>query len=323
MKNLNKQETIKIIVVLGPTASGKSDLAVRLAKEFDGEIISADSRQVYKGLNIGTGKITKREMAGVPHYLLDVAFPRRVFTAHEYAERARAAVSLIAERGKLPIICGGTAFYIDALLGDMPLAHVPPNQKLRKELEQKTTEALFAKLKKLDRKRTEKIDAENRRRLIRAIEIAETLGKVKSGNVLYTDDRPVYMTSAGQKERSYDALKIGLRLPNEELRKRIKKRLAARMKKGMVAEVLRLHEKGLSWERMESLGLEYRFLARYLQKKITHDEMLARLETEIWHYAKRQMTWWKRDKTIRWYAPDEYSANVQMITDFLGKKLRD
>lgn len=291
----------KILIVLGPTASGKSALAVRLAKEFDGEIISADSRQVYKGLDIGTGKITKREMAEVPHHLLDVASPRRVFTAHEYVEKARAAVSLIATHGKLPIICGGTAFYIDTLLGDMRPAPVPPNLELRKNLKNETTGALFKKLQVSDPARAEKIDAKNRHRLIRAIEIAAALGK----------------TPQQQKIVLYDALKIGIRLPPEQLRGQIKTRLAVRMKKGMAAEARRLHENGLSWARMDALGLEYRFLARFLRRKIMREEMLTQLETAIWRYAKRQMTWWKHDKKINWLSLNDFEDIRQTIAFFI------
>lgn len=324
--NASSVSAHKLVVILGPTASGKSDLAVRLAKEFDGEIISADSRQVYRGLNIGTGKITKREMAGIPHHILDVASPRRVFTAHEYAELARAAVSLIAARGKLPIVCGGTGFYIDALLGDMPLAPVPPDLELRKNLEKETLDTLFKKLQRLDPARTEKIDAKNRHRLIRALEIARAQN--------YAEQTPVpeqiSVRGAVRKNAEndvkkrevfsiplYRVLKIGILMPKEELRERIKKRLMARMKKGMVAEAERLHENGLSWARMESLGLEYRFLARYLQKQTSKQDMLARLETEIWRYAKRQMTWWKRDVVIRWYMPSGYENIKKLCGEFL------
>ncbi|MBI3020311.1 MAG: tRNA (adenosine(37)-N6)-dimethylallyltransferase MiaA [Parcubacteria group bacterium] len=311
----------KIIVIVGPTASGKSDLAVRLAKECNGEVVSADSRQVYKGLDIGTGKITKREMAGIPHHLLDCVSPKRQFTVTEYAEKARAAISEIAARGKLPIVCGGTAFYIDALLGAVIPAPVPPNLKLREKLEKETTENLFKKIQKLDPARAEKIDAKNRRRLIRAIEIAVSRTHAEQTPLPERSSvRGTAQTAAGKPKRVlFDTLKIGMMTQKEELRERIQKRLAARMKKGMVAEARKLHDEGLSWRRMDALGLEYRFLTRYLQKKISKTEMLAQLETAIWRYAKRQMTWWKRDKEIKWMKPNEYMKIKTAVADFLAQ----
>ena len=165
----------------------------------------------------------------------------------------------------------------------------------------KTHPNLVKKLQKLDHARAEKIDAKNRRRLIRAIEIAHALGKIP----------------APQKTIFYNALKIGITLPPEQLKERIKKRLAARMKKGMGAEVRKLHDGGIPWKRMEALGLEYRFLARYLQKKITKTEILTQLETAIWRYAKRQMTWWKRDEEIRWYVPNESDSIQDAVRGFL------
>ena len=168
----------KLLIILGPTASGKSDLAVQLAKKYNGEIISADSRQVYKGLNIGTGKITKKEMSGIKHHLLDVTDPKKVFTVSQFKTLVEIAIADISSRGKLPIICGGTGFYIQAVVDNIILPEVPPNKKLREKLNKKTTTELFEILKKLDNERAKNIDAKNPRRLIRAIEIAEKLGKV-------------------------------------------------------------------------------------------------------------------------------------------------
>ncbi|MEK7634419.1 MAG: tRNA (adenosine(37)-N6)-dimethylallyltransferase MiaA, partial [Patescibacteria group bacterium] len=161
----------KIIVILGPTSSGKSKLAIKIAKKYDGEIISADSRQVYKKLNIGSGKITKKEMEGIPHYLLDVTSPKRTFTVNQYQKLAKKALKKIIKKGKLPIICGGTGLYIDTLIYDYQLPQVPPQPKLRKQLEKKSTEELFGQLQKLDSRRAQNIDKHNRRRLIRALEI--------------------------------------------------------------------------------------------------------------------------------------------------------
>jgi len=172
------QKRQKVLVIVGPTASGKSALAVELAHKFGGEIISADSRQVYKGLNLGSGKITRREMRGVPHHLLNEMSSHRLFTAHDFVARATKAISDISRRGKLPIIAGGTGFYIDALVGRIVLPNVKENPKLRAQLEKKTEEQLFLMLQKRDPRRAKTIDRHNKRRLVRALEIAAALGRV-------------------------------------------------------------------------------------------------------------------------------------------------
>ncbi len=279
----------KLIVILGPTASGKSDLAVKLAKKNNGEVISADSRQVYKGLNIGTGKITKKEMRGVKHHLLDVADPKKQFSVSDFIDLTNKAVVQIVKLGKVPIVCGGTGFYIDSLLGDKQVPEVPPNAKLRKQLEKKSTEKLFKILQKLDPRRAKNIDAKNPRRLVRAIEICKAMGKV-----------PLLQTFSSKLKVNYEVLKIGIKIADEELKKRINKRLEKRLKQGMIAETRKLHKQGLSYKRMRELGLEYRRLADYLENKITRPELTSLLQAEIWHYAKRQITWFKKDKSIKW-----------------------
>ncbi len=276
----------KAYVIVGPTASGKSAFAIQLAKKVNGEIISADSRQVYRGMDIGTGKVTKKEMVGIPHHLLSVADPKRQYSVERYQRDARKALSDILARGKTPIICGGTGFYIDALVDGTILPSVPPNSTLRKKLEAMSTEKLFALLKKRDPSRAQTIDAKNPRRLIRALEIAEALGKVPT-----------------QKSAPLPTIHfewIGIDLPDEELKKKIHQRLLSRMRSGMLAEVKKLRRRDLSWRRMEDLGLEYRWLARYLRHTISREEMLTKLEMDIWHYAKRQRTWFKRNKKIKW-----------------------
>ena len=300
-----------IIVVVGPTSSGKSALAVRLAKKFNGEIISADSRQVYKGLDIGSGKITKREMRDIPHHLLDVASPRRKFTVAQYQKFARLAMQDIISRGKVPIICGGTGFYIDALLGRVTIPSVSPNTKLRVKLEKLSTEKLGEKLKILDPKRFTDIDQNNRPRLIRAIEIAVVLGQVPP---LTSGIKGRPLTPKGD---PWNSFQIGIRLDQEKLRKNIHERLLKRFRLGLIAEVKKLHQNGLSWKRLEALGLEYRYIARYLQNKLTEEEMLKQLKTASWHYAKRQMTWWKHDKTIHWIK--NYREGERLTRDFLKK----
>jgi tRNA dimethylallyltransferase len=281
----------KLIVVLGPTATGKSDLAVRLAKDFNGEVISADSRQVYKGLDIGTGKITKKEMCGIPHHLLNVVDPKKVFSVTSYQKHASRATKDILKHGKIPIVCGGTGLYIAALVDGIVFPDVPPNTALRKELASRSAEELFSMLTKLDPERAKTIDQHNPRRLVRAIEIATAQGK----------NTPL------QIHAPYAAIKIGLDLPDEELKKKILKRIRGRLKKGMAAEAKRLHKQGLSWKRMETFGLEYRLLAQHLQGKISKEVFVEELAKEIWQYVRRQRTWFHRDTSIAWFTPTQYA----------------
>ena len=293
---------------MGPTASGKSDIAVALAKKINGEIISADSRQVYKGLDIGTGKITKKEMRGVKHHLLDVVSPRKQFSVSDFVILAEKAIKEMsgshfakASRDKkIPIVCGGTGFYIDALLGDKQIQEVPPDPKLRVKLENKTTEELFEILKKLDPERAQNIDSKNPRRLIRAIEICKAIGKVP----------PLRQGYAGQAK--YEVIKIGIKITEAELKKRINKRIEKWFKQGLLKEVQNLHKKGLSWKRMTEIGLEYKLVANFLRchlrKKVSRTfldikQLKKEMSEKTWQYAKRQMTWFKRDKNIVWITP--------------------
>lgn len=290
----------KLLAIVGPTASGKSGIAVWLAKKIGGEVISCDSRQVYKGLNIGTGKITRKEMGGVPHHLIDITSPKRQFSVAEFQKRARATIQKIFKKRNIPILCGGTGFYISAVADGIILPEVPPNKSLRERLETFDDRQLFLQLKKLDPRRAKTIDRNNRRRLIRAIEIAEALGKVPM---------------LSKKTSAYDVLYIGL-LP-KNLRARIRRRLLRRIKLGMISEAKLLHKNGLSYARMNELGLEYRYLADYLAGRLTKKELVGKLETEIWRYAKRQMTWFKRDQGILWFKPEEKYKIEKLTRKFL------
>ena len=258
---------------MGQTATGKSNLAVKIAKKINGEIISADSRQVYKGLDIGTGKITKKEMRGIPHHLLDIANPKNKFTAAEYKLLAENKIEEIIARGKTPIICGGTGFYIDAITKGVVFPEVSPNQKLRKVLGKKDTSALFKILEKLDKKRAKNIDPQNKVRLIRAIEVARALGKVPE----IREIKP-----------KYRFIKIGLHLSKDELKKKIEKRVKKMFQNGLLDEIKRLKRSGVSEKRLKELGFEY-FNPTY--EKVVRQTL---------QYAKRQMTWFKRDKQIKW-----------------------
>jgi len=325
----------KIIVICGPTASGKSDLAVWLAKKMKtlshasgaagrasrtevlGEIISADSRQVYKGLDIGSGKVPRDKISlkspklqttsylykGVSHHLLDIANPKRKFTVYQYKEMADKAILDIMSRGKVPIICGGTGFYIDTVVKNLILPDVPADTIFRKKIEGYSKEKLFQMLQKLDPVRATNIDINNKVRMIRAIEVVRSLGKV-----------PVVLSVP-----IYESLSFGINLGDEILKRRIRDRLLKRIKSGMVREVENLHKRGLSWRRMEELGLEYRYVTRYLQKKISRKEMTDTLCTESWHYAKRQMTWFRRDKGIVWVNVSDKKKILHIAMKFLKK----
>jgi len=290
---------MKLIVILGPTASGKSELAIKLAKKFNGEIISADSRQVYKGMDIGTGKVSKKEMQGIPHYLLDVASPKRRFTVSQYRKLAIGAINKIFKKGKVPILCGGTGFYIQAVVDGIIIPEVKPDWRLRSNLNKFPVEELYKILKKLDPQRAKTIEKENPRRLIRAIEIV--LKTKKPVPPLKFNPLP------------YPVLMLGIKRPKKELKQRIKKRFFEWLKKGLILEVIKLRKMGVSFKRIEEFGMHYREIAKYLQNKIDEKEMIENSIKEIQNYAKRQMTWFthqnfaeqnlggfKRDKRIHW-----------------------
>ena len=284
-------------MILGQTASGKTSLSIKLAKKFNGEIVSADSRQAYKGLNIGSGKITKKEMQGIPHHLLDIASPKRKFTVAQFQKLAIKKIKEIQKRGKMPFLVGGTGFYIQSVVDGLVIPEVKPNWKLRKQLEKKPVAELFLMLKKLDPKRAKTIDQNNPRRLVRAIEIVSESGKPV---LRFAKVGPRNVIARSDLAKNFVTLQIGIKKSPDELKKAIHKRLLKRLKQGMVTEVKRLHKNGLSWKRLEELGLEYRFVAQYIQNKITYHEMQERIQKESEHFARRQMTWFKRNKRIYW-----------------------
>lgn len=288
----------KIIVILGPTATGKSTLAVQIAKKFNGEIISADSRQVFKGMNLGSGKITHSEMKGIPHHLLDVALPKTIFSVVKYKVLAEKAIKKIQDKNKIPIIVGGTGFYIDSIVKNITLPEVKLDKKLRAKLEKYSAEKLFKMLKKLSPSRAKSIDKYNKVRLIRAIEIAKTLGDVPE-------------IIEGPKK--YNFIFIGLDTKDTILKERIEKRLLKRIKLGMIREVSKLHKDGVNWKRLESFGLEYRETAKYLHGKINKNQLLENLKNDIWHFVKRQRTWFKRNKKIKWFEPTDFKAIKKLL----------
>lgn len=305
----------KAIVILGPTSSGKSELAVKLAKTFGGEIISADSRQIYKGLDISSSKVPgtwerrgrKRFFVykGVLHHMISLVSPRKQYSAGKFKKKAKRAIEDILSRGKVPIIAGGTGFYIDALIHDLDFPQVKPQKQLRKELESLSTGQLVLRLKALDPRRANEIDTKNRRRLIRAVEI-----------VILTKSQ-VPPLEHKHKNDPYNALKIGIKLPDEEIKKRIDKVVEDRIASGVVDEIKQTHKRGVSWNRINSLGLEYRYIADYIKGSITLNEMKESMKKEYWRYAKRQMTWFRRDDSIVWVDSPEKAFPI--VRDFLSR----
>ncbi len=296
--SLNK----KLIVIVGPTASGKTELAIKLAKKFNGEIINADSRQVYKGMDIGTAKPTKDEMKGIPHYLLDVVSPKRKFTVAQYRKLALKTIEKIQKKGKIPFLVGGTWFYIRAVVDGLVIPEVPPDWKLRKKLEKKSPKELYQILKKMDPERAKTIEKENKRRLIRAIEICKRIGKVPP---LKFNPLP------------YPVLMIGIKRTKRELKERIKKRFFEWLKRGLILEVIKLRKQGVSFKRIEEFGMHYREIAKYLQGKISEKEMIENSIKEIQNYAKKQMNWFKKDKRIHWIHEKELKKLIKLIKKYL------
>lgn len=313
----------QLIVIVGPTASGKSELAVKIAQKFNGEIISADSRQIYRGLNIGSAKVpgkwkvtlgsptsianyrsrTSRIFIyrGVPHHCIDFVSPKKIFTVAEFKKCAAGAIQNITNRGKIPIIVGGTGFWVDTLVYDLALPEVPPNQKLRRSLEKKSALELLIILKKLDPKRAQTIDQKNPRRLIRAIEIARALGEVP----------PV------KKQSPYRTLWIGLLNPSYETwSHRIKKRVRKMVRHGLIAETKNLLIQKVPQFRIQEFGFEYQATLDYLDKKMTKQELYNRIVRDTLRYAQCQMRWFKRNRTIHWIDPEKATL---LTTRFIQK----
>ncbi|MDO8555022.1 MAG: tRNA (adenosine(37)-N6)-dimethylallyltransferase MiaA [bacterium] len=296
---MNTRKT-KIIAIVGSTASGKSDLAVYLAKKIEGEIISADSRQVYKTLNIGTAKISKRQMKGIKHHLLDIANPKNIFTGADFKKHGEKALEKIIQNGNVPIVCGGTGFYLHLLLNKVEIPEIEPNWVLRKKLEKKTTEELFQILKKNNPKRAENIDSKNPRRLIRAIEIASITPKT-----------PDITESSNLWKPDFNILWLGIKPNKTILKNRIEKRIKQMFQDGLSEEVRKMRKNRLTWKRIEELGFEYKYPALYLRKKISKKEMVQKMILENNQYAKRQMTWFnKYAPKTRWLKTKKEALNL-------------
>jgi len=285
-------DTYNLLTILGPTASGKTRLAVALAGDLDGEIISADSRQVFRGMDIGSGK-DLHEYGAIPYHLIDVLDSGDEFSVFAFLRLFRQAFDGIAERGHLPILCGGTGLYLDGVLRGYRMAEVPENRELREQLEGCNAEGLEAALRTLKPELHNTSDLTDRQRTIRAIEIAQ----FEQEHAGQTDELP-----------SINSLNIGIRWEREALRARITERLRQRLEAGMIDEVQRLHDGGVPWERLDYYGLEYRYLGAFLQGKLNRNDMFQKLNSAIHDFAKRQENWFRKMERngigIHWVAGD-------------------
>ncbi|MCX5835472.1 MAG: tRNA (adenosine(37)-N6)-dimethylallyltransferase MiaA [Deltaproteobacteria bacterium] len=304
-----------LIVILGPTASGKTTLAARLAGDIGAEIISADSRQVYRGMDIGTGKDLAEyvvEGVSIPYHLINIVNPDEEFNVFEYQKRFFNCFKEISSRGMMPMLVGGTGLYIESVLKGYRMPFVPENSKLRKEVEMADMETLAKRLLERNHEVHNTTDLKDRRRLIRAIEIAEHIC--------------VHGLDEGVSMPPVIPLVIGIRWERLVLRRRITERLRERLKNGMVEEVKRLHESGIGWGKLDYFGLEYRYVGLYLQGKINDTDMFQTLATRIHQFAKRQETWFRRMERrgieIQWFNGADYEAVQTFIKRHIERPLK-
>ena len=292
----------KLIVIEGTNASGKSGLGVRLAEKYGGEIVSADSRQVFRGLDLGSGKITPEEMRGVPHHLIDVAEPNDFFSMHDFQRLAYQAIDSICARGKTPFLVGGTGLYVESVTEGYVMNDLKPDLEYRAYLETFETPELYQMLIQL--RPGIEIDPKNRNRVMRRLE------KIHDGDEESVPNQP-----------RYDCLKLGISWKPEVLRARIDERLERRLSEGMIEEVQRLMDEGATVEFLKKLGLEYRYITQYLIGEIPDwQQMIDALATAIKQFAKRQRIWFRRDPAIHWLDMEAqpFEQACEMIDRFLN-----
>ncbi len=303
----HKTTLLPVLIIAGPTATGKTSLSIEIAKKYKGEIISADSRQVYRELTVGSAKILPHEMQGVPHHLLDVTSLNTNFSVADFVAHARESIQEIHSRGKLPIIVGGTGFYIDSLIYKSSFPEVPENPELRKELAEYSTEELFSQLQKADPERASTIDQYNKVRLIRALEIIDSLGKVPATNKTFISP--------------YRYLYIALKRESDEHTNLILERIHERWD-AMIDEVSKLVESGISHDRLQALGLEYRYLSLYILGKLQKQETVAELLQATKKFVKRQYTWWKANTNVLWFHPElDKEKLLSAVNTFIANKI--
>ena len=312
---MTEQGKPTLIVVAGPTASGKSAAAVELARMIGGEIISADSMQVYRYMDIGSAKITKEEMMGVPHYLIDVADPTEEFDVVRYAHEAKAAISDILSRGKQPILCGGTGFYIQAVTRDIDFSETGSLPKYREELTdyaaQHGNTALHEQLKNIDPVSYETIHPNNLKRVIRALEYYKETGMTISA----------HNEAERQRETPYDLHFFVLNDDRAVLYDRIDRRVDFMMAEGLYDEVMYLRQMGLTRDMVSMQGLGYKEMLDCMDGRYELDEAVRILKRDSRHYAKRQITWFKREKDAVWIDRADFGGDSRRIAEFMAKSL--
>ncbi|MBW7651893.1 tRNA (adenosine(37)-N6)-dimethylallyltransferase MiaA [Anoxybacillus sp. ST4] len=303
----------KVVVLIGPTAVGKTKMSIELAKHLDGEIINGDSMQVYKGLDIGTAKIQREEMEEIPHHLLDIKEPYESFSVAEFQTLARSLIQQITNRGKLPIIVGGTGLYIQSVIYDYQFSSAPSNDLYRQSLERCSSIELYEELKKIDPISAERIHPNNVRRVIRALEIYHCTGKTMTEWLKEQKRQLVYNTAL-----------IGLTMEREKLYERINKRVDQMIAQGLIEEVKRLHEKGVrDCQAIQAIG--YKELYSYLDGLITLEEAIEQLKQNSRRYAKRQLTWFRNQMPVQWFDMTDdtlFSVRVNEILHYIEGKFR-
>jgi tRNA dimethylallyltransferase len=292
---------MRVIAIVGPTGVGKSSLGVHLADLFQGEVISADSRQVYQGLDIGAEVLRPEDMGGVPHHLIGVVPVSKVYSAADFKRDGEAFIAAISNRNKVPFVVGGTGFYTSALLEGVTLPEIPANPKLRERLEGFTTEELSLELETKDPQRWGDIDTQNRRRLIRALEIIEELGVVPK--VTHTSP--------------YDTVWIGI-LPPPNLKEALYERTVKQINDGLLEETKRLKET-VSQERIHELGFEYQAALSVIEKSVAIEELPQLLAQKNHEYAKRQMTYFRKNKNIIWIERSDIEKAETLVREHLRK----
>lgn len=302
-----KNKLPKLIVICGPTASGKTDLSISLAKKFNGEIVNADSRQIYQEMNIATAKpdlvFDNGEffVDGVKHYLLDEVKPDEGFTLSDFKERAQKAIKEIIKKDKIPFLVGGTGLYIRAIVDNLDIPKVEPNLALRKELENKTPEERLQMLKENDPETYEKIDLQNPRRVIRALEVVLSTGES-------------FLNQQKKGKPLFNVCQLGIKMEKDNLYDRINRRCEQMIETGLVQEAKKLSQK-YSWDLPSMSGIGYRQMRDYIEGKMSLDEALNWLKQDTRHYAKRQMTWFRKDDRIHWVENEKQAE--KSITEFL------
>ena len=305
-----------LVIIAGPTATGKSKYSIAFSKQHDGSVISADSMQVYKYMDIGSAKTMPDEMEGIPHYLVDVLEPKEEFHVAKFKEMAEDALKDIYEAGRLPIVCGGTGFYIQALLYGADFSDGQRDETLRKDLErfaeEKGADALFERLKKVDPKSCEAIHKNNVKRVIRALEFYELTGKKISE----------HNEEQKQKESDYNFAFFVLKDNREKMYEGIEKRVDQMMSLGLYDEVKRLSDMGYTRDYVSMQGLGYKEILDAIDGKISLDEAVYRIKRDTRHFAKRQLTWFKAKKDVIWVDKEQFSYDDEKILSFMEEECR-